>query len=52
MAVGDGDNWDYEPQPDYSKLYIRAASGSELADRRVRVQAKGYELPDPSEGGG
>jgi len=52
MALGAGDNWDYELQPDYSELYVRAAGGSELTDRRVRVQAKGYELPGASEGGG
>ena len=52
MARGDRDHWDYEPQPDYSRIYVRTASGSELADRQIRVPAKGYELPGTSEGGG
>ena len=52
MARGDRDHWDYEPQPDYSRIYVRTASGSELADRQIRVPAKDYELPGTSEGGG
>jgi arylsulfatase A-like enzyme len=52
MARGGRDHWDYEPQPDYSKIYVRTASGAELADRRVRVPAKGYELPGGAQGDG
>jgi choline-sulfatase len=49
LARGARDHWDYEPQPDYSKIYVRTASGSELADRRIRLPAKGYDLPGASE---
>ncbi len=45
LARGRREAWDYQPQPDHSRLYVREASGAELADRRVRVAAKGYDLP-------
>jgi len=45
LARGRREAWDYQPQPDHGRLYVREASGAELADRRVRVAAKGYELP-------
>ncbi len=45
LTVGRHQSWDYEPKPDYSRVYVREASGGEIADRRVRVPAKGYPLP-------
>ncbi len=45
LAQGRYESWDYEPKSDYSRLYVREASGGELADRRIRVPAKGYQLP-------
>ncbi|MFT7529443.1 MAG: choline-sulfatase [Gammaproteobacteria bacterium] len=45
LAKGRQEIWDYEPQPDYSKLYVRDPGGAELTDRKVRVAAKGYRLP-------
>ena len=45
LTHGVQQDWDYQPQPDFSQLYVRDPSGAELADRRVRVPAKGYRLP-------
>jgi choline-sulfatase len=45
LALGRHTSWDYEPERDYSDVYVRDASGGEIADRRVRVPAKGYRLP-------
>ena len=45
LAQGRREAWDYQPRPDFGRVYVREASGAELADRRVRVAAKGYDLP-------
>ena len=45
LAVGNQTPWDYQPQPDFSQTYVRAAAGAEITDREVRVAAKGYKLP-------
>ncbi|MEM7207557.1 MAG: choline-sulfatase [Pseudomonadota bacterium] len=46
LKLGRQESWDYQPQPDYGDLYVRGTSGgAEIADRRVRVAAKGYTLP-------
>ena len=45
LARGRRQTWDYQPEPDHGRIYVREASGAELADRRVRVPAKGYDLP-------
>ncbi len=45
LAKGRQQEWDYQPQPDYSELYVRDPSGAEISDRKVRVAAKGYRLP-------
>ena len=45
LAVGKQTSWDYQPQPDYTQTYVRAAVGAEITDRKVRVAAKGYKLP-------
>ena len=45
LAQGHREAWDYQPQPDYSRLYVREPGGAELSDRKVRVAAKGYPLP-------
>ena len=38
--------WDYVPQPDYSDTYVRSANSHEVIDRKVRIAAKGYALPE------
>ena len=45
LAKGQQKEWDYQPQPDFSKIYVRDPGGAELTDRKVRVAAKGYRLP-------
>ncbi|MEM7292888.1 MAG: hypothetical protein AAF420_05745, partial [Pseudomonadota bacterium] len=45
LKMGAQHEWNYQPQPDYSSIYVRDPSGAELADRKVRVAAKGYPLP-------
>lgn len=37
--------WDFVPNPDYSDLYVRSANSHEVIDRKVRIAAKGYDLP-------
>lgn len=45
LGTGRSEDWDYQPKPDYSKLYVRDPGGAEVTDRKVRVAAKGYRLP-------
>ena len=45
LLAGEQTSWDYQPQPDYSQLYVRGRHGGESADQRVRVPAEGYPWP-------
>lgn len=38
-------NWDFIPNPDYSDLYVRSSNSHEVIDRKVRIKARGYQLP-------
>ena len=37
--------WDYVPKQDYDDTYVRSSNSHELIDRKVRIPAKGYTLP-------
>ena len=45
MKEGQLVNWDFSPNPDYSDLYVRSSNSHEVVDRKVRIKAKGYQLP-------
>jgi len=42
LSTGLHTPWDFEPRPDYSRLYVRGRIGSEAVDRRIRIRAKRY----------
>ena len=48
MKEGQLVNWDFSPTTDYSDLYVRSSNSHEVVDRKVRIKAKGYQLPIPS----
>ena len=48
MKEGQLVNWDFSPTADYSDLYVRSSNSHEVVDRKVRIKAKGYQLPIPS----
>jgi choline-sulfatase len=45
MKEGQLVNWDFSPTTDYSDLYVRSSNSHEVVDRKVRIKAKGYQLP-------
>tara|TARA_B100001123_G_C15018335_1_gene910490 strand:- start:197 stop:916 length:720 start_codon:yes stop_codon:yes gene_type:complete len=45
MKEGQLVKWDFSPNPDYSDLYVRSSNSHEVVDRKVRIKAKGYQLP-------
>ena len=45
MKEGQLVNWDFSPTTDYSALYVRSSNSHEVVDRKVRIKAKGYQLP-------
>ena len=42
LSKGQQYPWDFEPRPDYSKIYVRGRTGSEAVDRKIRIPAKGF----------
>ena len=48
MKEGQLVNWDFSSTTDYSDLYVRSSNSHEVVDRKVRIKAKGYQLPIPS----
>ena len=45
QKLGLQEAWDYIPKPDYNDTYVRSSNSHELIDRKVRIPAKGYTLP-------
>ena len=45
MKRGQLVNWDFNPNPDYNDLYVRSSNSHEVVDRKIRIKAKGYQLP-------